>query len=453
MSRLRFGILTIGALTLGCSQSSPSTPVKPIKALAQTPAPAVVAASTAAIGDFVIGEPIRFQNLTIFPIASRTPKTDDRFVTLDEGLKAGTVEIHEAGSALLANAESQPPATDDVANVDAVPSALSPSQPQAEPRVRPLAGNTLTINNDPSAIYSNDASPGSFGNDVNSLVVINRSDKPLYLMPGEVIVGGSQDRTIGDELVIAPHSKPTRISVFCVEHGRWGDKQTEETLQQLTASAGTAVLGNDRSQNLAGLAQIANEGRFIASVGQLNKSSRLAVQSDKDQAAVWDNVAFANDQSGVRPISGAFTANYSDAATIKRLQPYLDHFQKTIAKQDQIVGVLAAVNGKIESMDVFESTPLFQKVWPKLLGSYALDAANVVDESADAKECLVTDARAFLAEALEADVETSDTEQGVALTKRNGRNVVSFSSQVDAAAMPSAMMGGMGSVHFSGFSK
>ena len=42
---------------------------------------------------------------------------------------------------------------------------------------------------------------------------------------------------------------------------------------------------------------------------------------------------------------------------------------------------IVAVNGRFEQIDVFESTPLFNKLWPKLLKSYALDAANTNGDS------------------------------------------------------------------------
>src|SRR4029077_11273513 len=64
---------------------------------------------------------------------------------------------------------------------------------------------------------------------VNRLMVVNRSDKPLYLMPGEVIVGGSQDRTVAQSAIIAANSEPIAIDVYCVEHGRWGGRSLEET--------------------------------------------------------------------------------------------------------------------------------------------------------------------------------------------------------------------------------
>src|SRR5215471_16445239 len=49
--------------------------------------------------NWVIGEPVVFRNLTIFPVSSKMPRVDDRFITLDEGLKDGTVEIFEKGAA------------------------------------------------------------------------------------------------------------------------------------------------------------------------------------------------------------------------------------------------------------------------------------------------------------------------------------------------------------------
>ena len=159
-------------------------------------------------------------------------------------------------------------------------------------------------------------------------------------------------------------------------------------------------------------------------------------------------------KSDVRPDSGAFTANYSDAETVKRLEPYLESLQTPVANYDQVVGVLVAINGKIESIDVFESTPLFRKVWPKLLKSYSLDAANAVDDATQTSAVCTRDtALSLFAETLQAGVASSDTEHGIGLVKRDGRHVLSFTSHI-ASAGDAAVMGGMGgSVHVSGFAK
>ena len=53
--------------------------------------------------ELVVGQPIQHGNLTIFPLSSRTAKTENRFITLDEGLKAGTVRVMEIGSEHVAD--------------------------------------------------------------------------------------------------------------------------------------------------------------------------------------------------------------------------------------------------------------------------------------------------------------------------------------------------------------
>ena len=114
-------------------------------------------------------------------------------------------------------------------------------------------------------------------------MVANRSDKPLYLMPGEIILGGKQDRCVAKECVIPVDVKPVKIDVYCVEHGRWSEGQ-----------------------------------EFREKAGNLGKAGRAAVQEGKAQTEVWDSVREANAASGVRPSTGAFTANYTDPTTSRK---------------------------------------------------------------------------------------------------------------------------------------
>jgi len=216
MSRKLAGLMVAGVLIVGCSESPPTRQAAPARS--ET---AAVAASTGtfALEDFMIGEPIQHQNLTIFPVISRVAKTEDRYITLDEGLKAGTVEIREiAATYEQPRGSGQEDAESSAATVPGNDNGDTPADEQ-------IAG-----------IQAENNAGLSTGNDVNTLIVVNNSDKPLYLMPGEIIIGGSQDRTIANELVLAAHSSPTRIPVYCVESGRWGAKGTEQTLAQIQHS-------------------------------------------------------------------------------------------------------------------------------------------------------------------------------------------------------------------------
>jgi hypothetical protein len=73
------------------------------------------------------------------------------------------------------------------------------------------------------------------------------------------------------------------------------------------------------------------------------------------------------------------------------------------------VGVVVAVNGEIVWADIFASTQLLQKYWPKLVRSYATEA---VITRAKLAQVSTKDAQKFL-DNLTARHETSDIEPGV----------------------------------------
>lgn len=427
------GLLTI--LASGCVRDGSSPRVErrapsdePIASVSTEPAPP----------ELVVLEPILHGNLAVFPVVSRVLNDQDRFITLDEGLRAGTVEVTEVGSAQPATPFEDP--------------ASEISDQRERGRDSDLHGD----------VAGNVGEVGFFGgDDVNSLVVVNRSELPLYLMPGEILVGGHQDRCIAEETIVPPGGEPTRIDVYCVEHGRWGARDVGETLSLL---AGNTAENTDE----AGAATEASHGKFVASVGHLNKRGRLAAQEARDQGRVWEEVAVANASAGRRLASGAFTGNYALPDEAARLSPYLQDLQEPIGDTRQVVGVVVAINGKIESMDVFDATPLFRKLWPKLLKGYALDAANAAsdagsdaasenDSDGDPVELASReDASRFLDEALTARVEQSDVKNGIAITKRSSDSVVSFGGGLDGGGGGfggGGFGGGGGGFHAAGFSK
>jgi hypothetical protein len=333
------------------------------------------------------------------------------------------------------------------------------------------------------------------GASVNEVVVVNRSSKPLYLAPGDVMIGGQQDRVIGDEIIVEATGKPTPIRVYCVEHGRWSQRDVAENagyLSTVASSAGEA-LSADEAQKLAAEA---NSGKFVKGAGVVTKDVRLAVQGAMDQSKVWDEVALANAKSGAQSQSGAFTANYGDKEIAERLNPLFDAFQKPIAESPNVVGVIVAINGKPHSVDIFESTPLFQKLWPKLLKSFALDAvasnpATAAEQSLQGisgrfelegeeihrlhqeavaplreetnTQCDIAAALGFLKETCEAQVAKHETSAGVSLTRRESDSVSAFVISVVPVDDSSAGFGGGGGgglgggapgpVHAAGFSK
>jgi len=125
---------------------------------------------------YALLNPIRSGNLTVFPVVANKSYETGQFLTLDEGIRSGEVVVTEAGQA----------------------QGLIRRRPGGRPTPRPVR----------------DA-------EVNQLVLINNSKRPLLLLAGEIVTGGKQDRVIGKDRIVPAESDPVDLSVFCVEPGRW----------------------------------------------------------------------------------------------------------------------------------------------------------------------------------------------------------------------------------------
>jgi hypothetical protein len=367
-------------------------------------------AGSGGLEGFMIGEPIAWENLVIYPVLSKEPRNEDLYITLEEGLNAGTVEVFEVGARAVAE--------------NTGPGADRAEPPDPDDQAVEVAG------------------------DVNRLMVVNRSEKPLYLMPGEVIYGGKQDRAIAEETIILADGKPVGVEVYCVERGRWSGRSS------VTAQAGIAELASGDGEGVdqevvEELAKESRQGKFVVKAGNLGQGGRVAVQAKKGQQAVWDEVSAANAAVGVQTDSDTFTANFTDKKVREKADKYLERIETPIAELSQVVGAIVAINGETKAVDVFGSTPLFRKVWPKLLKGHVLDAMAVADSSACDKLPSRDDARTFMVKVMNANVEER-TEGGLVVTKREDEDVVSFSAAMPADDMDAATED---AVHYSGFSK
>ena len=119
-------------------------------------------------------EPISQGRLAIFPVVTSAVHDTRQFLTLDEGLTSGEVVVTEAGS------------------------------------IRPLIrrpGQRLAPQQDA---------------EVNRLVLVNNSSRPLLLLAGEIVTGGKQDRVVGKDRIIPPNRdrKSTRLNSSHIQKSR-----------------------------------------------------------------------------------------------------------------------------------------------------------------------------------------------------------------------------------------
>ncbi len=305
-------------------------------------------------------EPIRHGNLTVFPVVAAKSYPTGEFMTLDEGLRSGDVVVTEAG------------------NVQGL------------------------IRRHPMPAVRND------GAQVNRLVLVNNSKRPLLLLAGEIVSGGKQDRVIGKDRIVPAESDPVDLSVFCVEPGRW--VATSEHFGASEAMYGNAV-GTAIPRPQPPMAMMAQP------------SVRAKAMADKDQSQVWAEVRKQQQAVTVAaPMVAtemAHTSSYARVMENEEVKKQVDAVAKPIEQNYQslihqlrernAVGVVVAVNGRIIWADVFASTDLLEKYWPKLVRSYASEA---VVTRAKEIEVGVGQAQAFLGN-MEGRREMIESEPGI----------------------------------------
>jgi hypothetical protein len=188
------------------------------------------------------------------------------------------------------------------------------------------------------------------GGSVNTLNVANKSDKPLLVLGGEVVLGGQQDRILGQDTIVPAHEQ-LRVQVFCVEHGRWSGGR-----------------------------------EFAAAQGMADTKIRVRAKYRADQSQVWAEVAKKNAAHGVAPSTGTYRNLAAGDDGKKALEPYRTAVGGALGKladKDKVVGVIAAVNGRVTSVELFARPELFAAYRDKLLDSIYMGAADVpVDDKA-----------------------------------------------------------------------
>jgi len=312
---------------------------------------------------FKVLEPIGHGNLTVFPVVAPQSYATGEFLTLDEGLRSGEVVVTEYGN------------------------------------VRGLVRrrNTTPMQHDIA--------------EVNRLVLINNSKRPLLLLAGEIVTGGKQDRVIGKDRIVPSESDPVDLSVFCVEPGRWVASSDHFGASGTTYASGSAGGGGVSSGTL--MAQ---------------PSVRAKAMGDKDQNQVWAEVRKQQQSMTVEVAAGASAVNADEIRStssyarvmenkdvkekVDEVAQPIEHNYQSLIKQlrdRKAVGVVVAVNGRIIWADVFASTELLERYWPKLVRSYASEA---VVTRAKGGEASLAQAEAFLRE-MEGRRETIESEPGI----------------------------------------
>jgi hypothetical protein len=249
-----------------------------------------------AMKDQTVGDPKTYDNLTILPIFAKKDLDVGPLTTLEDALSKGKAEVREVGSDGQGGDRAQ----------------------------------------------------------VNTLVIENKGDIPIYVLAGTVVKGGKQDRQVGQDFIIES-KQTTPIDAFCVEHGRWTEARDGR----------------------------ATGGKFGSAQQMVTSTVRAAAQYKKNQGEVWEKVEKVNEAHKKSAQSGTLMATLDApdvqkkrAALVEKVSGYL----ATATPNDRLVGFAFAIDGQVKGARWFASHRVFELFRAQLVSGAAVDALTAQAE-------------------------------------------------------------------------
>ena len=248
--------------------------------------------------------------------------------------------------------------------------------------------------------------------DVNSLAIQNLSSDDVYVQAGDIVRGGDQDRMISLDFIVPPRSGRMPIAAFCVEPGRWSKRGNEEN------------------------ASFSSSENMIAT-----KDLKLAAKREKSQQAVWQNVKVAQEKLAANVVAAAveidnsssFELSVENAKVKETTEAYTRALSAIVQNKPDVIGYVFAINGHVNSADVYASRALFVKLWPKLLNASAVEAVAELNKDVEPKVVASETVHTFLADSEKARAEARQVTRRVKVVTREDEKNIFFETQDRAA--------------------
>jgi hypothetical protein len=244
--------------------------------------------------------------------------------------------------------------------------------------------------------------------DVNELAIRNLGDQDIYVQAGDIVRGGDQDRMISIDFIVPPKSGRMPIAAFCVESGRWNKRGNEES------------------------ASFSSSENSIAS-----KDLKLAAKRERSQQAVWKNVSVTQEKlarnvgaSVQAPASTSSLELSIEHAKVKETTAtHIKALSALLHNKTDVIGYVFAINGHVNSADVYASRTLFAKLWPKLLKATAVEAVAELKKDVEAKPVATEVVQTFLIDSEKATAESRQITPRVKMVTREDDKNIFFETQ------------------------
>jgi hypothetical protein len=243
---------------------------------------------------------------------------------------------------------------------------------------------------------------------VNELAIENMSFDDVYVQAGDIVKGGLQDRVFAYDVIVSAHSGKIPIGAFCVERGRWRQRRAET-------------------------GEMEPDSRFVSSAERVHtRDLKFATFASRSQSEVWSKVSEAQDKLSAklgrsvnaRSSATSLQLTLEDEQIDQKARRYIRELSPIIDGDAAVIGYAFAINGKVNSADLYGSRSLFRKLWPKLLKASAVEAVAEFEEGKSFAPVTTNDVIAYLNDAARNEgVEKQVTSRIRLITRETSRTI------------------------------
>lgn len=195
---------------------------------------------------------------------------------------------------------------------------------------------------------------------VPQLAAHNEGNVPVLILDGEHLEGAMQDRVLNTTVLVAAQGK-TILPVSCVEAGRWHFEDGGSSFEASPDFSYSRLRG--------------------ANTENLSTNVRAGRGHMSDQSAVWAEVASKHAEINVPDSeTGAMRDAYMKRKT--EIDEMISGFE---APEPGATGVVSIVEGRPAAVDVFDKPEILERLWPRLVRGYAMDALGTTARPCEAE--------------------------------------------------------------------
>ncbi|HKQ92300.1 MAG TPA: DUF6569 family protein, partial [Blastocatellia bacterium] len=226
---------------------------------------------------------------------------------------------------------------------------------------------------------------------------------------------------------------------FCVEQGRWSRRGGEAVTAFSASENGLA----SKDLKIAAKARM-SQGDVWANVSKTQEklAMNMTVTSSAPPAPARARRGAGAGGGNLRIGGGRMTGSDSVASVTDRASPsslqltlenklvkdtakdYVKNLSSIINGKRDVVGFVFAINGQINSADVYSSNALFAKLWPKMIEASAIEAIAELKAEEKSRPVDVSAIKAFLRESHAGKAETKKVTARTSVVKsETGKNL------------------------------